>query len=568
MCENSDGDEGSGQRKFKPDIRKMQKFRSSSLGSIKLSRSEINKIIGAEDKKAGEETKTKSDINSKNSSDTCNVQIHGGTNNESAAEYKSGLLNDNINQQSEIDILSNPNDIFTPRRSVQRTPPGNTNNDKNREKEGAEIENSNKRSRPETSPGIESNTKRLCDGLNIPHENEQGVKKHNFEENETIIDKEEQEPIATDTIILELFIALDKINEVAYRECEGKTSLSKEDQKSIRNSNSSIHKGLTLLIHKLGKLEKENTMLQYKLEHRKTEGPLESIRTQKSYAEVVHTPHQIRTKNSTAAKAPNSSEDNDWTTPTTVKKHETIIRIENVDDPKKVMQQLKKEINAKETGGGFKSVRQLRSGAVIVESFDKNQQEKLKITLESKEHIKIKESENTDPMFVITGIERGYSNEEFVEELIRLNDEIEMELGYAVKDKIKIITRKQCRNPNKENWILQAPPNIAKWFFKKQLINFDLVKVYVKEHFNLAICFKCCGFGHVAKYCNGKECCHKCGGEHYGKNCNEGQELKCPNCTKMKYNEKRHSARDINCPVYKERLNRFKNQINYGKSFL
>lgn len=355
------------------------------------------------------------------------------------------------------------------------------------------------------------------------------------------------------------------MNEVAYKECEGKSTLSKEDQTCFRNSSSHIHKGLTLLVHKIGILEKENTDLRHKLERLNTGSQVEYTNPQKTYAEITH---KTRTVKPTDADTPNMTDKFEWKTPTTVKKHETHIRIENVEDPKEVMQQLKKEINAKETGGGFKSVRHLKSGTVIVESYDKNQQEKLNSALKSKDHIKIKDVENTDPMFAITGIEKGYSNEEFVEELIRLNDEIEEELGYSVKDKIKIITKKLCRNPNKENWILQAPPTIAKWFLKKQLINFDLVKVHVQEHFNLAICFKCCGFGHVTKYCTEKVCCHKCGGEHLGKDCNTEQDLKCPNCTKMKYNEKQHTARDVNCPVYKERLSRFKNRINYGQSFL
>ena len=60
--------------------------------------------------------------------------------------------------------------------------------------------------------------------------------------------------------------------------------------------------------------------------------------------------------------------------------------------------------------------------------------------------------------------------------------------------KISFIAKKQCRNLNKENWILQAPPEISKWFLKKEKVNFDLVKVYVQEHFNLANCFQCSGF--------------------------------------------------------------------------
>lgn len=71
-----------------------------------------------------------------------------------------------------------------------------------------------------------------------------------------------------------------------------------------------------------------------------------------------------------------------------------------------------------------------------------------------------------------------FSFYEFLEELERLNYSIVEELKTSVKDKIRVITRRQCRDPNKENWILQAPAQINKWFIKKQTIHFDLLTVY------------------------------------------------------------------------------------------
>lgn len=47
-----------------------------------------------------------------------------------------------------------------------------------------------------------------------------------------------------------------------------------------------------------------------------------------------------------------------------------------------------------------------------------------------------------------------------------------------------------------------------------QLDNFDLVKVHVAEHLNLAFSFSCSEFTHVAKRCNRLTCTYKCGGHH------------------------------------------------------
>lgn len=58
-----------------------------------------------------------------------------------------------------------------------------------------------------------------------------------------------------------------------------------------------------------------------------------------------------------------------------------------------------------------------------------------------------------DPMFEVTGIEKGFNNEDFLEEIEKLqklfNYEVVNELGQTVKDKIKVITKKQCRNQRK-----------------------------------------------------------------------------------------------------------------------
>ena len=77
------------------------------------------------------------------------------------------------------------------------------------------------------------------------------------------------------------------------------------------------------------------------------------------------------------------------------------------------------------------------------------------------------------------------------------------------------------------------------------------------------MCFKCCGFKHVKHHCTEKETCYKCGDEHEDHVCLV-EKYKCPNCHKMKLPETNHSARDMNCPVYKRRLERYKNNINYN----
>lgn len=357
-----------------------------------------------------------------------------------------------------------------------------------------------------------------------------------------------------------------------------------QDITEIRKATFFLHKSVTSLVYKMGQLE--NSFIKstinnsgtdtvghanyYMNECHLTQGlsknPDEQRNPEKFTYAAATQKKQITGHQNTANGQPEK-----WTTPKTTTKIETIIRVDEMDDPKEVLQRLKNEIRTKDVDGGFKSIRHLKSGAIVVESHSESQQQKLKRALEENTNIKVKDLDNTDPMFMITGIEKGLTEQDFINELIRLNIEIENELKCKVNNKITVIARKNCRNPHKENWILQAPAEITKWFLKRHTVNFDLVKVFVQEHINLAICLKCSGFGHVAKYCKEDLCCHKCGKGHAGKDCTETK-WKCPNCVKMKYppEECIHSARDSSCPVLRKRLAQYRNHVNYGitESFL
>lgn len=82
----------------------------------------------------------------------------------------------------------------------------------------------------------------------------------------------------------------------------------------------------------------------------------------------------------------------------------------------------------------------------------------------------LKEASALYPMFLISGIFKGYSNEEFIEEVIRMNSEIEEDLpGIDFSKVITVIAKINCRNPSKENWILEAPPSVPEWFLKSAL---------------------------------------------------------------------------------------------------
>ena len=333
---------------------------------------------------------------------------------------------------------------------------------KDRPDETSFAQMANKRQRSETSPDTQEHKRRLYD------------RNHD----------EPQKFDLTEDIILQLFDNLDKIDQIANKQ---ESILNTENLSQIHTN---LHKLVTMIVFKYGSLEKENIMIKNQLvtqdmikqmDHigkninsEKIAGPIK-----KPYSDILQ---ENNSKGDRLKEKARPSETVQWKTPPTVKRHEMVIRIDNISDPKETLKQIKSEIHTKDVGKRFKSIKQTKNGAVIIESFDEQQQEKLKNIIQKKENITIKESQSNNPMFMLTGINKGFSDSEFLIELETLNNEIVAELGYSISDKIKVITKKQCRNPRKENWILQASPNIAKWFLKKETVYFDLVKVYVEEY--------------------------------------------------------------------------------------
>ena len=546
MGENSGGNKMSerGIKKFGEQFARVN--RSASLGSEEYSTAEINKI--------------NFDPNKKRFTDQ--IRTYSGKNNKD----KDITLTNTDENPNIPGAVNNYEQFFKPRNSVSRTPPEQRKTGTTEKKaENIEDKTSGKRLGEKISPGTENQSKKPCDRLNFEDSVYQGNTREAsqiYPKSPTQVNKHTNH-ICMETLLVGIFGSLNKMQTVT----------NKEDQEMVRAAANDIHKNLTLITYKIGQLEQEKMALEHNLQlheiHRKipldtktpTSNKQKPALNKRTYATAV------QKTASQEVNTPDEQLEETWKTPKTSKKLETVIRIDNITDPKQTIQQLKKEISSNNVDGGFKNIRHLTSGAIVIESCNETQQKKLKAALENKNNIKVKESQNINPMFMITGILRGYQEADFIHELVRLNSEIEAEFpSINICEELKVITKKQCRNPAKENWILEAQPAIAKWFLKKQTIYFDLMKVYVQEHLNLALCFNCAGFGHVAKYCRETLCCHKCGAnDHWGKDCT-ATHLKCPNCIKMKYKaeESQHSARDVKCPVYQKKLTNYKNQINYS----
>nr|XP_034195367.1 uncharacterized protein LOC117611536 [Osmia lignaria] len=257
--------------------------------------------------------------------------------------------------------------------------------------------------------------------------------------------------------------------------------------------------------------------------------------------------------------------------PETVKeKHEVlIIKPENENDPRsndeikaKVTEVLKKNRSQIR----IKQVRQLRNKGVVVEVKDKRDIEIIKNSKFKEVGLKTAEPKKINPSIIIYDVEKEYKADELKEDLIFKNLEVRDD-EYAEKLKRSIDFRHcfKTKNESRVNWIVQLPAKeySALMLSRKVYMFWRIYKL--KEYLNVMRCYKCQGYGHIAKFCQAKQqCCENCGNtEHERKDCPRKDKPQCINCIRTKRKDTNHSVTNKLCPELQRQIDLYRNRINW-----
>lgn len=82
----------------------------------------------------------------------------------------------------------------------------------------------------------------------------------------------------------------------------------------------------------------------------------------------------------------------------------------------------------------------------------------------------------------------------------------------------------------------------------------------IKEFINIIKCFRCHGYGHIAKYCSNVDQLYEfcdCK-EHLKKDCDRKENPICQNCRKTRRKECNHNVRSKMCPEYIKQVGIYK----------
>lgn len=255
-----------------------------------------------------------------------------------------------------------------------------------------------------------------------------------------------------------------------------------------------------------------------------------------------------------------------WKTPEKSNKLESMITVKDLQEPLKALQIVKQTLaNVIKDTGNVRGVQPINGGGVVLRYKDENQRSLVLQELsKSGDRFTISGSQTHKPTFTVTGVWRGYLEEELKQMIVAENEDIDQEMGEAFLANAKIVTRRKCRNDTRENITFEAPPEIVKYMIRKDTINLDMRTAHISEAISVVICFNCHRYGHVLKYCTYRQTCQHCGGPHDGLECT-APIRDCVNCRafRIPIEQRRHSARDRDCPMYVRRENATRRRIQY-----
>lgn len=371
---------------------------------------------------------------------------------------------------------------------------------------------------------------------------------------------------------------LDRITRATSKEVNSKVSFTRQDQANIREQVDNINKimiALTTMVYEANQSNFRHAIQAMQKSAQIT--PAREIAQSHSASTINTQPAGSSQLQPATTPEPTSKQGLSYSeaakmvinrTPKPVARRDiftTRVEVKEVRDPNEALKRLKTHVSAKEVGGAFVAIRKLPEGGLIIDSQSREQQAALKSALSKHpEQYTTKELGSLQPRLILTGVDAGYTDDMLVDSLLSQNEEVFGE--GANKERVKIAGKRRCRNPQRENWVLEVNPKDFRAIQKNGYVNLDLVRIRVEQHIYIRRCFRCNNFGHTTVNCPDKQdTCPRCAEQHRLECC-KSEKLTCINCKRLGAKDTAHAAMDGCCPVYQKKVQIAINNIDYGSS--
>lgn len=225
---------------------------------------------------------------------------------------------------------------------------------------------------------------------------------------------------------------------------------------------------------------------------------------------------------------------------------------------------VKSRIKPSKVSAGVNVFKELKNGSVLLKCNSAKATESMKNEAQAAlgQDYTVTETKLLSPSVTVSNISKGLEEAEILEAVRSQNDFL------TEQDEFSIQTLKEAKNGRSQYVILRCNGSCFRKMMGARKINVGFDRCPVYENFNLRRCFKCYRFGHLKRECDARgDVCHRCAGFHLSGECHDNS-MKCTNC--LYHNstfdsdfDVKHDATDVNCPVYKQKLDFFRKRINY-----
>lgn len=291
----------------------------------------------------------------------------------------------------------------------------------------------------------------------------------------------------------------------------------------------------------------ERANLEQALARDTSEGP----QRQRSFAEMVKTPRIPRVTGGQKVIAPKV----------------IFVRSENDDlDVNEVKEVIKRSVRPGKLGVNVRRVIKTARG-VMIEAENTEQLEKLKTCKElSDKGLAFDKPKKRQPRLMIYDVDPPEDREVMIEDIYDQNmenTEINLE---TFKREFKIIHEYKRKDPKDPRvaLVVECTAQVRNAIRNRDRIFIGWQSCRLKDYNPLVRCYKCQGFGHVAKYCKNKTVCPHCADGHEQKDCgNKNRPARCANCL-MSKKDCNHPIGHPKCPEYIRATKIAFEKIDYG----
>lgn len=207
-------------------------------------------------------------------------------------------------------------------------------------------------------------------------------------------------------------------------------------------------------------------------------------------------------------------------------------------------------------------MRPIKGGGVVVETASETEKKKLADSPGLAESgLRLEEPKKFDPRVILYDVPNRITDENLLKSMYEKN--VSMVIGWnEYVKRVRVVKRMNQEGQTVSNIIIELPAVCRNKLLTDGRVYAEWMSFKVCIWERVSRCFKCLGYGHMAKDCKSEKLCWRCGrAGHLAKVCRDRED--CVNC-RIRKRHSGHSAVSPACPEFEWRLKLLRARMDNG----